>query len=356
MSSLISDEIYEIIQNAKQYESIGRYAEAAKTLVKYWKNINEPPYIWGLSDEEKAEILLRCGSLAGYIGSCSLKKDSQELAQTLIYEAISLFSLIGDAERLAECETYMASTYQRIGLLNEARSWINSAFKYELDEESEVRLYTYIVEGIILFWEEKYIELVNKCKKLEPLFRESEFYILQGDFNNNYACGLMKLGDKAESIKRYNLAKYFYTQTKHYLFLARIENNLALFYKDEGNFAEAHRYALSARENFKKLGDKTREGFSIDTQAQIYMAEGKFEEALICAEEAVQMLENGENYCYLANSLQTKCHIELSLDKEAESLETLVASSIIASIHISRAQEKKFIGEYAKLLRKWKLR
>jgi hypothetical protein len=35
MSSLVTDEIYEILEEAKQYESIGRYDEAAKTLSPY---------------------------------------------------------------------------------------------------------------------------------------------------------------------------------------------------------------------------------------------------------------------------------------------------------------------------------
>jgi AraC-like DNA-binding protein len=332
MFSRISDEINEIIQSAKQHESIGRYDDAAKILAKYWKNTNERPDVSELNKAEKAEILLRCGSLAGYIGSCELKKDAQELAQTLITEASRLFLLFGNIEKIAECETYMAITYQRIGQLSEARGWIDSAFRYELDEKSEVRLYTHVVDGIILSWEEKNIELVNKCKKLEPLFRKSQFYVLQGDFNNNYAFGLMKLGYKNEALSRFELAKQFYTKTKHYLFLARVENNLAVFFKREKVYTEAHKSAKSAREVFKKLGDKTREGYSIDTQAQIYLAEGRYEEALKCANEAIAILQKGENYLYLENSLQTKNHIQLHLKDYSGLMETI--SEVIRIVNL----------------------
>ncbi len=349
MFSQISDEIKEIIQDAKQHESVGRYNDAAKILSKYWKNTNERPDVSELNREEQAEILLRCGSLAGFIGSCSLKKDTQELAQTLITEANRLFWLSGNIERIAECETYMASTYQRLGQLSEARGWIDSAFRHELDEKSEVRLYTHVVDGIILSWEEKNFELVNKCKILEPLFRKSQFYVLQGDFNNNYAFGLMKLGYKNEALSRFELAKQFYTKTKHYLFLARVENNLAVFFKNEEVYDEAHKAAKSARENFKKLEDKTREGYSIDTQAQIYLAEGKYKEALKCANEAIKMLKKGENYCYLANSMQTKSHIEFYLKDYSASMETMIASVNIASVHISQTQAKNFIDTYVRL-------
>jgi AraC-like DNA-binding protein len=332
MFSLVSSEIYEIVQNAKQHESVGRYDDAAKILSKYWKNTKQRPDILELNKAEQSEILLRCGSLAGYIGSCHQKKDAQELAQTLLVEASKIFLLLLDYEKLAECETYSALTYWRMGQLDEATSWISSAFQHDLDKKCEVRLHTHVVDGMILFREGEYPELVNKCKMLEPLFRNSDFLVLEGSYNGNYAYGLMELGDKNEALGRFDLAKQLYTKTKHYLYLALLENNLAIFYKDEGLFAEAHDFAESARGNFKKLGDKTREGYSIDTQAQIYLAEGKYKEALKCANEAIAILQKGENYLYLENSLQTKSHIQLHLKDYSGLMET--TSEVIRIVNL----------------------
>jgi AraC-like DNA-binding protein len=345
MFSRISDEINEIVQDAKQHESIGRYDDAAKILSKYWKNTNERPDVSELNEAEQAEVLLRCGSLAGYIGSCNQKKDAQELAQTLIIGANRLFSLFGDAEKLAECETYLALTYLRTGKLDIARSWISSAFKYDIDKTCEVRLYTHVLDGMILFREGKYTELVDKCKILEPLFRKSQFYILQGDFNSNYAYGLMELGYKNEALGRFDLAKQFYTKTKHYLYLAGVENNLAILFKSEKIYTEAHKSAKSAREAFKKLGDKTREGYSIDTQAQIYMAEGNYKEALKCANEAIGILKRGENYSYLVNSMETKSHIQLYLKDYAESVKTTVEAIKIVSLFSKKTDKRILIIE-----------
>jgi tetratricopeptide (TPR) repeat protein len=352
MFSRISDEIYEVVQNAKQHESVGRYDDAAKALSKYWKNTNERPDVSGLNRKEEAEILLRCGSLARHIGICRQKKDVQKLAKKLLAEARDIFSICGDVEKTAECAICLAHVYLRLGQLDEARSWINHAFKYELDKNREVYFYILIVEGMLLSEEGKYQELVNKCLSLETLFQRSGFLILQGNFNNNYAYGLMKIGDKERAISRFRLARYFYTKTKHYLYLALLENNLAIFYKGEKLYAEAHDFAESARENFKKLGDKTREGYSIDTQAQIYMAEGKYVEALACANEAIKILSNGENYCYLANSMQTKSHIHLYMKDFVAAQETMIACVNTASIRISQSQAKKFIEEYVELQKK----
>jgi tetratricopeptide (TPR) repeat protein len=352
MFSRISDEIYEIVQSAKQHESIGRYDDAIKILAKYWKKTNERPDTSDLNREEEAEILLQCGSLARHIGICRQKKDVQKLAKKLLSEARDIFSISGDAEKTAECAVCLAHVYLRLGQLDEARSWINHAFKYELDKNREVYFYILIVEGMLLFEEGKYQELVNKCLSLETLFQRSGFLILQGNFNNNYAYGLMKIGDKERAISRFRLARYFYTKTKHYLYLALLENNLAIFYKGERLYAEAHDFAESARENFKKLGDKTREGYSIDTQAQIYLAEGKYKEALECANEAITILQNGENYCYLVNSMETKSRIELELKDYTNYAKTIIACTNTASIHLSQRQADKFIDSLAKLLSK----
>jgi tetratricopeptide (TPR) repeat protein len=150
-------------------------------------------------------------------------------------------------------------------------------------------------------------------------------------------------------MKLFNLAKDYYKKTKHYLYRAFLENNLAVFFQKEGYFIEAHKHAKAAREAFKKLGDKTREGYSIDTQAQIYMAQGRYEEALKCANEAISMLGNGENYCYLANSMQTKSHILFCIKDYVAAQETMIASVNIASIQISKTQAKRFIEQYVEL-------
>jgi tetratricopeptide (TPR) repeat protein len=351
MFSQISEEIKELVENAKSLECIGRYEEAAEVLSVYWKNRNEYPDVSELNKAEQAEILLRCGSLAGYIGSCKQKKDAQKLAQDLIFEASKILWLSQDIEKRAECENCLALTYWRLGQLDEARSFITSAFKHEIDKTCEVRLQTYVLDIKILFDEGKYQEIVNKCKALDNLFLKSSFLVLKGNFNNSYAYGLMKIGDKYTALSRFDLAKRFYSDAKHYLNSALVDNNLAIFFKNEKDYHHAHKAAISAQENFKKLGDKTREGYSLDTRAQIYLAQGKYEEALKCVNEAIMMLSEGDNYCYRANTYQTKSEIELSMNNLQESFETIIRSIHIANLHVSNEQAKKFIDEYIELLK-----
>jgi tetratricopeptide (TPR) repeat protein len=348
-SPRISKRIREIVEQAKDLETVGKYDEAMVLISGYWLSFSSQPDTSGLNIAEQAEILLRCGCLAGYVGSCKQVTNAQEFAQKMLKEARELFLSLELNERVSECEARLAMTYYRLGSFDEARGWIRAAFQHNLEENTETRLYTHIIEGLILIAEKQYIELVKKCKQLEQIFQSSSYFVLQGDFNNNYAIGLMRVGEKEKAVNRFGLAKHFYEKTKHYLYLGLLENNLAVFHEIESQYVEAHKSAVSARINFKKAGDKTREGYSIDTQAHIFMSEGNYKAALVCADEAVRMLSDGENYCYLANAKQTKSHIEFHLKDYAASLETMIAGVNIASIHVSKSQAEKFIDEYAEL-------
>jgi tetratricopeptide (TPR) repeat protein len=155
-----------------------------------------------------------------------------------------------------------------------------------------------------------------------------------------------------EAMTIFELAKQFYKKAKHYLQRALSEDNLAVFFQKEGYFTEAHKHEKALREKFKKQGDKTLEGYSLDTRAKIYLAEGKYEEALNCINEAILMLSEGDNYYHIANIYQTKSKIELCMNKLPKSFETITKSIHIANLYISNEQAKKFIGEYIELLKK----
>jgi tetratricopeptide (TPR) repeat protein len=157
--------------------------------------------------------------------------------------------------------------------------------------------------------------------------------------------------EQNKAMTRFESAKQFYKKAKHYLHSALFENNSAGFFQKEGYFIEAHKHAKASTKNFKKQGDKTHEGYSLDTCAKIYLAEGKYEEALKCINEAIIMLPENDNYYRIANTYQTKSKIELCMNKFSESFETIIKSIHIANLHISNEQAKKFIGEYIELLK-----
>jgi tetratricopeptide (TPR) repeat protein len=157
--------------------------------------------------------------------------------------------------------------------------------------------------------------------------------------------------EQNKAMTRFESAKQFYKKAKHYLHSALFEENSAGLFQKEGYFIKARKQAKTSRENLKKQDDKTQKEYSLDTRAKIYLAEGKYEEALKCINEAIRMLPEGDNYYRIANTYKTKSKIELCMNKFSESFETIIKSIQIADLHISNEQAKKFIGEYIELLK-----
>ena len=93
-----------------------------------------------------------------------------------------------------------------------------------------------------------------------------------------------------------------------------------------------------------------REGYSLETRAQIFAAEGKFEKALKFINEAIELLEGGESYRNLVESYRTKIRILLSLERLSEALTVMTAAHNIAALYISLELSKEIIEGAAALI------
>jgi tetratricopeptide (TPR) repeat protein len=147
---------------------------------------------------------------------------------------------------------------------------------------------------------------------------------------------------------RFEPAGQFYNKAKHYLHNLLSGNNSVGFSQKKAGVIENQKHAKTLREKV----DKTREDYSPDTLAKIYLAKGNYEEALKYINEAITVLPEDNNYYRIANTYQTKSKIELCMNKFSESFETIIKSIHIANLHISNDQAKKFTGEYIELLKK----
>src|SRR5215210_7318980 len=87
---------------AKELEEAGNYEAARNALGELWQRIGERPKIEGLDQRTAAEVLLRAGSLTGWIGSAQQIEGAQELAKDLISESITVFESLHEIEKIAE--------------------------------------------------------------------------------------------------------------------------------------------------------------------------------------------------------------------------------------------------------------
>src|SRR5258707_11466931 len=69
---------------AKRLEKIGEYDAGCEALAEFWPDRNAPPKLDDLNELTKAEVLLRVGALAGWLGSADQTEGSQETAKDLI--------------------------------------------------------------------------------------------------------------------------------------------------------------------------------------------------------------------------------------------------------------------------------
>lgn len=100
-------------QLAKELEESGNYEAAREAMGDFWRRIGERPSLDGLDERTSAEVLLRAGSLTGWIGSSSNVEGAQELAKDLISESASWYYSLQDTEKSEEAYIFIAIFYWR---------------------------------------------------------------------------------------------------------------------------------------------------------------------------------------------------------------------------------------------------
>lgn len=337
-----------LLKRLFKLERCGRYDEAFAELNDIWEDIETLPNVEEFESYIAAEIVLRCGSLIGFLGHNKQIPNSQEKSKNLLTEVRNRFFEVNDVEKIAECENYLALAYWRTGELNEAETYVEESLSHNLPNSSLTRLYSYIIESKIDFANSKYEKILQNFAKLQDDFLKYADNCLKGDFYNHSGLALKNLGNPTEALNRLELARHYHQKAKHQIYLGTDENNLAQLYKLEGRFSKALEAIDNATRIFKQINDRTREGFSFDTKAQIYFAERKYTEALRTIEKAIAILKNGENKAYLVETYLTKAKILIYLEDIFTAHLCLSDAIQTAKTNISEEAAKDLIAEFEK--------
>jgi len=337
--------------NLFKLERCGKYEEALADLRHIWKDTNDFPDVDAFVPRAAAEIILRCGALIGFLGHNKQIPNSQEKSKNLLTEARNRFLDIYDAEKIAECENYLALAYWRGGEMVEAEIWVEEALSHSLGESSETWIYANLTKSMIYIAAGKYEETAQYLKRLEKHFKKLGNSFLLGSFCTNLAVALRNLGKISEALSYYESARYHHQKSGHRIYLGTIENNLAYLYKSERRFKEAHLAIDNGVEIFKKVKDRTREGFSLDTKAQIFCDEGKYSEALEVIEKAVTVLGKSENADYLVETYLSKAKILLYLEDFTAGFMSLSDGVQLAKTKISEEKARNLVKEFEAILK-----
>ncbi|MET0751761.1 MAG: hypothetical protein ABWZ66_00175 [Pyrinomonadaceae bacterium] len=173
---------------------------------------------------------------------------------------------------------------------------------------------------------------------------------MKGDFHNHLGIAHQELHQQTEALKNFQLARYYHQKSGHWIYLGTVENNLAQLYKSENKFAKAHEAIDNATKIFRQIKDRTREGFSLDTKAQIHFAEKQYADALKIVEKAINILDSGENKAYLVESYSTKAKTLIYLNDFPAATFCLFEAVKIAQSCISEEAAKNLVKEYESVL------
>src|SRR5207248_9983082 len=161
-------------QLAKELEGSGNYEAAREAMGEFWQRIGKRPHIKGLDQHATAEVLLRAGSLSGWIGSTNQIDGAQETAKDLISKSVTIFEALQETEKVAEAYIDLAICYWREGAFNEARVTLQESLSRLSDENSEQRARALLNSAVIEISLNQFNDALNILKKATPLFEESQ--------------------------------------------------------------------------------------------------------------------------------------------------------------------------------------
>jgi tetratricopeptide (TPR) repeat protein len=308
----VVDNLVPLCELAKGLEEAGEFELAEETLRPFWLGVPHRPDTDRVSENAKAELLLRAGTITGWLGSAKQVAGAQEIAKDLVSESADIFEKLGIVEKQAEARVDLAICYWREGALDEARVNLGLVIEILGETESEQRLRALLNSAIVEKDALRDRESLRIYRAAAPQFDRSSNHALKGKFHNSYATLLKSLGlsenreeyiDKA--LVEFAAASFHFEHAGHHRFQARVENNVGFLFASIGRFLEAQQHLDRARRLFVRLQDHGAVAYADDSRAQAFLLEGRPEEAEQVARTAVRALRNGGEQMMLVEALTT---------------------------------------------------
>jgi tetratricopeptide (TPR) repeat protein len=297
---------------ARQQEWAGDFEAAQEILGDFWQGVAVRSGLEQLDSETKAEVLLRIGTLTGWIGSIKQIAGSQEAAKDLLNEALRTFEQLELRSKAAEARSGLALCYWRIGAYDEARITLKAALPDFDESDLEQRAIALYRRALIEASSKKLTEALRFYNEAAPLFDKVESHSLSGHFHDGLANVLNRLSaseDHKDYLDRalieYAAASFHFEQAGHERYQACVENNLGFLFSTIGEFEKAHEHLDRAQMIMTRLKDNVHLAQVDDTRARVLLAEDRLVEADKIARAAVRRLEKGDELSILAEALTT---------------------------------------------------
>jgi tetratricopeptide (TPR) repeat protein len=299
-------------QLAKGLEDVGNYEAAREAMGELWPRVGERPVLDDLEEATAAEVLLRAGTLTGWIGSARQIEGTQETAKNLIGESLRLYESLRNQTKAVEAQIELALCYWREGAYDESRVTLGEAVHRLAGTDNGLRALALMRSAIVEKSANHYTDALRLYMEAAPLFEECGSDSFKGKFHNGFANVLVNLAHlerRSDYMDRafveYAAASYHFEQAGHRRYQACVENNLGYLFLTIKRFAEAHEHLDRAQALFTGMKDDVHTAQVDDTRARVLLAEGRTAEAERLVRSAVRTLERGGEQSLLAEALTT---------------------------------------------------
>src|SRR5437660_545856 len=318
-------------REAKALENIGEYAKARDALAPFWNQVGERPRIEGLSPKDQAELLLRAGSLSGWLGSSGQVAGAQQFAKDLISESLRRFEEQDAREKVAEARTDLAICYWREGAMDEARIWFQSALEASKDPANQLRalVNSTSVEVSTNHLDQARALLDRAASLLDDVADDAalgRFYMQRGIVNRRLG-GVENL-DRA--LLDHTAASVHFERAKHRRYFARAQNNIAVALLELGRCDEALQTLDEARRTFVEMGDVGSVAQLNDTRARVFLAQQRYGDAEKVAFSSASVLDRGGERSLLGDTLHTLGIAQARQGRHTTALTTLKRAAELA--------------------------
>ena len=318
---------------ARELENAGDYEAARMALDGIWSRIGERPKIDGLSSRVKAEVLLRVGTISGWLGTSGQIPGAQEFAKDMVSESLRAFDLLADQDKVAEAQTDLAICYWREGAIDEARVWFREALARATSPTNQFRVL--INSTIVEISSDRFTEALALLDRAAPLLDQIKDDAIEARYHSQRAIVLMRLGgtenlDKA--LIENAAASIYFEQAGHQRYFARVENNTGVALLELGRFQDALEHVEQACRTVRELDDVGTLAIFDETRARVFLAQGRYVEAEKTAFAAAAALEQGGEQSLLAEALVTQGIALARLNRYESAFSVLKRAAQVAEV------------------------
>lgn len=333
-----AEQVLDRCLQAAEFIFDGQYEEACEALGPFWQGVGNRPSLEEIPNSAAAEVLLQCGALSGWVGSCQYIDGAQEAAKDLLSEAARIFETLGQRAKVAEAQYEISICYWRLGSLDEARLLLSEAMQRLSQSDSELKAKILIRRTLIEISAHRYHEAWDVLKNAELVF-SSASDALKGRWHGQRAIVLLWLATTEKrvdysdrAILELTAAIYHFEQAGHERHCGSALNNLSVLFYQLGRYAEAHEHLNRALRIFTRLNDFGVVAQVNETRARVLAAEGRYGEAKKVIAAAVNALREGGEQALLADALVVQGMVQTRLGKYKDSIETLREAVVTAEV------------------------